>query len=91
MGENERETREEKTFVRNGSRKWHGNVQDGAGTVTVTNTVRTGNPPMTDHPTDDAALVICPKRREAPAFATSQLSPASNAVVTWHKHVKADQ
>lgn len=54
MGENERETREEKTFVRNGSRKWHGNVQDGAGTVTVTNTV-------------------------------------SNAVVTWHKHVKADQ
>jgi hypothetical protein len=46
---------------------------------------------MADHPTDGAAPVICPKRGEDPAFATSQLSPASNAVVTWHKHGKADQ
>jgi hypothetical protein len=46
---------------------------------------------MADHPTDGAAPVICPKRGEATTFATSQLSRASNAVVTWHKHGKADQ
>ena len=77
--------------ARNGSRELHGNVQDGAGTVTVRNTVRTGDPPMADRPTDGAAPVICPKRGEAPAFVTSQLSLASYAVVTWHRHGKAGQ
>jgi hypothetical protein len=77
--------------ARNGRGEWHGNVQDGAGTVTVRNTVRTGDPPMADHPTDGAAPVICPKRGEAPAFVTSQLSLASYAVVTWHRNGKAGQ
>jgi hypothetical protein len=76
---------------RNGSGEWHGNVQDGAGTVTVRNTVRTGDPPLADHPTDSAAPVICPKRGDTPAFVTSQLSQASNAVVTSHRHGKAGQ
>jgi hypothetical protein len=34
MGENESE-KEDKMTVRNGSGEWHGNVQYGAGTVTV--------------------------------------------------------
>ena len=54
--------------ARNGSGEWHGNVQDGAGTVTVRNTVTTEDPPI-----------------------TSQLSLASYAVVTWHRHGKAGQ
>lgn len=77
--------------ARNGRGEWHGNVQDGAGTVTVRNTVRTGDPPVADHPTDGAAPVICPKRGEAPAFVTSQLSLTSYANRTWHKHGKAGQ
>jgi hypothetical protein len=77
--------------ARNGSGEWHGNVQDGAGTVTVRNTVRTGDPHVADHATDGAAPVICPKQGEARAFVTSQLSLASSAVVTWHRHGKAGQ
>jgi hypothetical protein len=77
--------------VRNGSGEWHGNVQDGAGTVAVRNTVRTGDPPMADHPKDGAAPVICPKRGEAPTFLTSQPSLASYAVVSRHRNGKADQ
>jgi hypothetical protein len=46
---------------------------------------------MADHPTNGAAPVICTKRGEAPAFVTSQLSLASYAVVTWHRHGKAGQ
>jgi hypothetical protein len=46
---------------------------------------------MADHPTNSAAPVICTKRGEAPAFVTSQLSLASYAVVTWHRHGKAGQ
>ena len=46
---------------------------------------------MADHPADDAAPVICPQQREAPAFVTSQLPLASYAVVTWHRHGKAGQ
>ena len=44
-----------------------------------------------DHPADGAAPVICPERGEAPASVTSQLSLASYAVVTWHRHGKAGQ
>ena len=77
--------------ARNGRGELHRNVQDGPGTVTVRNGVRTGDPPMADHPMDGPAPVICPKRGEVPAFVTSQLSPASNAVVTWHRHGKACQ
>jgi hypothetical protein len=46
---------------------------------------------MADHPADDAAPVICLRQREASAFVTSQLSLASYAVVTWHRHGKAGQ
>jgi hypothetical protein len=76
--------------ARNGGGEWHENVQDGAGTVTVWDTVRIGNPPMADHPTDGAVPVICLKRGEGPAFVTSG-SPASYAVATWHRHGKEGQ
>jgi len=46
---------------------------------------------MADHPTNGAAPVICTKRGEALEFVTSQLCPASYAVVTWHRHGKAGQ
>ncbi len=45
---------------------------------------------MADHPTNGTAPVICPKGGESPAFVT-QLSLASYAVVTWHRHGKAGQ
>jgi hypothetical protein len=92
--ESEKETRARertKMTARNGSGEWHGIVQDGAGNGTVGNTVRTGDPPMANHPTNGAAPVVCPKRGEDPAFVTSQLSLASYAVVIWHRNGKAGQ
>jgi hypothetical protein len=86
--ESEREDKDDRT---NGSGEWHGIVQDGAGNGTVGNTVRTGDPPMANHPTNGAAPVVCPKRGEDPAFVTSQLSLASYAVVIWHRNGKAGQ
>jgi hypothetical protein len=91
--ESEKETsdREDKDDRTKRQRRVARIVQDGAGNGTVGNTVRTGDGPMANHPTNGAAPVVCPKRGEDPAFVTSQLSLASYAVVIWHRNGKAGQ
>lgn len=77
--------------ARNGSGEWHGNVQDGAGTVTVRNTARTGDPSVATTRRMAPRQSSAPSEGKAPAFVTSQPSLASYAVVIWHRHGKAGQ
>ncbi len=77
--------------ARNGSGEWHGNVQDGAGTVTVRNTPATGDPSVATTRRMAPRQSSAPSEGKAPASVTSQPSLASYAAVTWHRHGKAGQ